>query len=149
MIKRIEAEIISAMKAKEAGKLECLRSMKTALIAEKNKTGKELSSKQETQVLITAQKQRVEAAIKYREGGREDLAIKEDFEAEFIGKYLPMLVTGQALKDAANSAAEILHEEGKPVNIGSLMKHVQETAAKYNRRIDGKELQAIIKDILI
>ena len=88
---RIDADIKQAMLAKERGRLQALRSIKSQiLLAETEKGGMEtLSSDTEMKLLTKAAKQRRDSAALYAEQGRTDLEEVELAELAVIEEYLP------------------------------------------------------------
>ncbi|WP_242929490.1 GatB/YqeY domain-containing protein [Pontibacter vulgaris] len=88
---RIEADIKQAMLAKEKGRLQALRSIKSLiLLAETEKGGGEgLTPDTELKLLTKAAKQRRESAEVYAKQGRADLEEIELAELAVIEEYLP------------------------------------------------------------
>jgi len=98
---RIQDDIKSAMKAREAERLGALRLISAAL---KQREVDERIDLQDADVLAVLEKmlkQRRESISQYDAAGRQDLADKERFEIAVIGAYLPEPL------DAASLAAGI------------------------------------------
>ena len=95
-----------AMRAKDKGRLAALRFIRAAII-EEQKTGKgEVTDDHVVALMRRMVKQRVDAAATYRQGGREDLAEKEEGEMKVIAEFLPQLA------DEAKTKAEARGERG-------------------------------------
>src|SRR5690554_1886487 len=108
---RINADIKSAMLAKEKEKLEALRAIKSAVLllkTDKNFTG-EIAEKDEIATLQRLVKQRKEAALMYKEQNREDLYNDEIFQVGIIEKYLPEQMSED---DIRLSLEKIIKETG-------------------------------------
>ncbi|MCJ8164736.1 GatB/YqeY domain-containing protein [Pontibacter sp. E15-1] len=88
---RIDADIKQAMLAKEKGRLQALRSIKSQiLLAETEKSGTEgISTDTEMKLLTKAAKQRRDSAALYAQQGRTDLEEVELAELAVIEEYLP------------------------------------------------------------
>jgi uncharacterized protein YqeY len=85
---KINADIKSAMLAKEASKLEALRAIKSAILLMKT-SGSEAGADAENKALQKMVKQRKETAELYVQQGRQDLADVEIAQAAIIENYLP------------------------------------------------------------
>ena len=121
---RIVDDMKSAMRAKDKPRLGALRMLRAAMI-EAEKSGKALTDDAAITILRKLKKQRLDAASSYRDGGREDLAEAEDFEAGVIESYLPQLAdeaqTRIWVKEAiASSGATAPNQLG--MAMGALMK---------------------------
>lgn len=79
----------TAMKARESERLQTIRMLISALKNEQINLGHEPDSEEIISVLATEAKKRREAIDAYREGGREQLAEKEEAELAVIEDYLP------------------------------------------------------------
>ncbi len=140
---KINADIKSAMLAREKEKLEALRAVKSAiLIAKTEKSAiEEITEEDEIKLLKRLVKQRKESAITYKEAGREDLVEKEDFQAKIIEAYLPAQMGEKEVEAIveqciADTAAEGMKDMGKVMGIA-----VKKLAGKA----DNKMLSEIIK----
>ncbi|MBX7201843.1 MAG: GatB/YqeY domain-containing protein [Bacteroidia bacterium] len=142
---KINADIKSAMLAREKDKLEALRAIKSAvLLAKTEKLGAELSEDTELKLLQKLVKQRRESAEIYNAQNREDMANAELFQAGIIEQYLPQQLSPEEIKTVlqkiisdtgANSAIDM----GKVMGLAS-----KELAGKA----DGKTISALVKELL-
>ena len=137
LIDQVSKDMVAAMKAHEATRLDALRMLKTALMKHKVDTMKELDEQSELQILNMLVKQRRESADMFRKGNRPELADKEEAELKLIESYMPSAPT-EAEIDAAIAAA--LAETGTPSHkqMGVVMKAAQAKLA--GKRVDGKAL---------
>jgi hypothetical protein len=136
-MEQVSKDMVAAMKAHEATRLDALRMLKTALMKHKVDTMKELDEQSELQILNMLVKQRRESADMFRKGNRPELADKEEAELKLIESYMPSAPT-EAEIDAAIAAA--LAEIGTPSlkQMGVVMKAAQAKLA--GKRVDGKAL---------
>ncbi len=135
----IQDDLKSAMRAGEKQRVGALR----LVLSELQKEAKE-GSGDELAVLRRERKRRLEAATSYREGGRDDLAEAEEFEARLIEGYLPaelsdaelQAIVSQALRD---SGAESVRD------MGAAMKSAM---AVVDGRADGKRVSGLVRAAL-
>ncbi|MBM3169453.1 MAG: GatB/YqeY domain-containing protein, partial [Bacteroidetes bacterium] len=88
---KIDAEIKSAMIAKDKARLTALRAIKSLILLEETKEGfsGELGSEEELKLLTKAAKQRKDSAEIYEKQGRKDLLEVEIAELAVIQEFLP------------------------------------------------------------
>jgi uncharacterized protein len=142
IIDQVQKDIVTAMKAKDEGRLGALRMVKTALKKQEIDGMKPLDEAAEIAVMNTLLKQRRESADMFRKGGREELAAKEEAEIGIIESYLPAVPTAQELEAAV---AAVLAETGanSAKQMGLVMKAAQAKLA--GKRVDGKALSELVK----
>lgn len=143
---RINADIKSAMLAKEKEKLEALRAIKAAVLllkTDKNFTG-EIAEKDEIATLQRLVKQRKEAALMYKEQNREDLYNDEIFQVGIIEKYLPEQMSED---DIRIGLEKIIKETGasSAKDMGKVMGAAQK---EFAGKADNKIVSQIVKELL-
>jgi uncharacterized protein len=113
------------------------------LLSELQKDAKE-GAGDELAVLRRERKRRVEAAKQFREGGRDELADHEEFEAELIGRYLPADLDDAQLTQLVTDA---IAQSGatSPKDMGAVMKLVMDRAGGL---VDGKRASAAVRAAL-
>ena len=103
----IGSDLIAAMKAKEALKLEVLRGLKAAftneLVATKRKPTDPLPDDDVIGVIRREVKKRKESAEAFRNGNRPELAEKEEAELVILNAYLPALMSKDEIKKIAEA----------------------------------------------
>lgn len=137
LIDQVSKDMVAAMKAHEATRLDALRMLKTALMKYKVDTMKELDEQSELQILNMLVKQRRESADMFRKGNRVELAEKEEAELKLIESYMPSAPT-EAEIDAAIAAALAETPGASLKQMGVVMKAAQARLA--GKRVDGKAL---------
>ena len=100
-IEQINADIKSAMLAREKEKLAALRDIKSKLLLEATSGAGEVSDDTAMKIVMKLHKQRIETHNLYMKEGREDLAADEKFQADVIAYYLPEMMSEDAIKTAA------------------------------------------------
>ena len=137
LIDTVQKDMVEAMKAHEATRLDALRMLKTALMKYKVDNMKELDEQSELQILNMLVKQRRESADMFRKGNRPELADKEEAELKMIESYMPSAPT-EAEIDAAIAAALSETPGASLKQMGVVMKAAQAKLA--GKRVDGKAL---------
>jgi uncharacterized protein YqeY len=89
LLEKIENDIKTALKSGDELTKNTLRMVKTDIMTEKAKTGKDLNDEQTLEVIGRAAKKRKEAMAEFEKAAREDLASKERSELAIIEQYLP------------------------------------------------------------
>ncbi len=141
---KIQAELTQALKARDAARTSTLRLLLTALKNERIARGEDVDEAGFLKIVQKSIKQRKEAAELYDKGGREELAAKENTEAEMLAAYLPQ----QAGEDEIRSAIEtFVAAEGLegPQAIGRVMK---EMVARFAGQADGGTISRIAREVL-
>ena len=145
LLDRIQKDMVEAMKARDEGRLNAIRMIKSALKKHEIDSMKPLDKATEMQILNSLVKQRKDAAELYRKGGRLELAEKEEAEQKLIESYMPAPATEEEM-EAAISAA--LAETGATTakQMGQVMKAAQEKLA--GKRVDGRTLSEKVRSRL-
>lgn len=141
---RIEADVKAALKAGEKEKLATLRMLLTALKNEKINRGADVDEEGFVSLVRKAIKQREEAATQYRQGGREELAAKEQSEGEILAAYLPAQVGEEQIRAAIEEFVAAQGLSG-PAAMGAIMKEMK---ARFGSSADGATLNRIARETL-
>lgn len=86
---QLNSAMKEAMKAKDSLRLNAIRMAKSSIKNKEIEARKEFNNQEIIGVLSSLVKQRRESAQLYRDGGREDLAAKEEQELAVIQEFLP------------------------------------------------------------
>ena len=133
---QIDADLKKAMLARDTVTRDTLRMIKSELLT--------LENPDPIAVLTRAVKSRRDSIESYIEGGRQDLADKEQAEIEVIQRYLPKALSEEEVREAI---AAIIEEQGLSTkkDLGKVMKEVR---ARYRGQIDGKLASSIAGELL-
>lgn len=137
LLDRIQNDLVAAMKAKDELRLSAIRMIKTALKKHEVDSMQPLDETTELQVLSSLVKQRRESAGMFRQGGRPELADKEEAELKIVESYMPAAPTDEEI-DAAVAAAIAETGATQLKQMGGVMKAAQ--AKLTGKRVDGKAL---------
>jgi uncharacterized protein YqeY len=146
--KQIREELTAAMKAKEEPKLTVLRGLVSAftqeLTATKRTPQDELADDEVLAVIRRGVKQRAEAAEQFRNGGRPELAQKEDSEAEILKAYLPQMISQDEIEPIVTEKIAELKASSKS-DAGRVMGAVM---AALKGKADGKDVKEVVEKLL-
>lgn len=138
----LSADIVTAMKAKDATRLTALRMLKTALTNKNIEKGRALEPAEELQVVSMLVKQRRDSIEQFTKGGRADLADKEQAEIVILDAYLPAAASEDEMIAAVKAAvAETGATTAK--DMGKVMKAAM--AALAGKTVDGKKLNEAVR----
>lgn len=146
LLNNLTDEIKSAMRAKDAAKLEALRAIKSAvLLAKTAATAQdELSEEEEIKLLQKLVKQRKDSAAIYREQNRDDLALPEETQAAVIAEFLPEQLEVPAIEKIIDAIIDKTDAQGMK-DMGKVMgMSTKEMAGKA----DGKTISSIVRQKL-
>ena len=145
---KIKSQLKEAMKAKDAVRLQVVRSLLTAFMNEMVATGRTpqdtLSDDEVLAVIKRASKQRKDSIEQYEAAGRDELAAPEKAELVILEEYLPTLMTPEEILPIAEAKKTELGVEDKSkmgILIGAVMK---ECAGKA----DGGDVKAVVESLL-
>lgn len=143
---QINADVITAMKAKDEVSVRGLRALKSALLlaATSGGTNGKVSDDEALKIFQKLAKQRRESIEIFKNSNRVDLATVEEEELQIIEKYLPKQLGHDEIK-------AFLLELIKELNASSAADfgRVMGVATKRLSSVaDGKVVSAILKEIL-
>lgn len=147
LFEQVQAELIAAMKAKDAVRLTALRMLKTALLNKKVEkgAGASLDQAEEMAVVKMQVKQRREAADEFRKGGREEQAAQEEAERAILEAYLPAAVS----EDEVNKAVEEVVRQTGAATAKDMGKVMGTVMAKFKgANVDGKLVNKLVQQRL-
>ena len=140
---KINADIKTAMLAKDAAKLESIRAIKAGIILLKS-SGKPVTDEDEIKSMQKMVKQRREAAEIYVTQNRKDLADVEIFQANIIESYLPKQMSEEEIKMVLNQIITQVGA-GSPADMGKVMGVATKQLAG---KADGKLVSTLVKELL-
>ena len=152
IMERINADMKTAMKAKDKDTLTVLRSMKAAIVKESQMKGQHDSEDAiETKALLKELKLRQKSIAEYKEKtNRQDIIDGLEFEISVIEQYAPKALTEDEVKAVVDT---VIAEYGKNVDelsmkadMGILIKN---TKAKIGATANGELISALVRNIIL
>jgi len=136
LLEQINVDLKKAMLERDEVTRDTLRMVKSELLTLDNPDG--------LAVLSRAVKSRRDSIKSYLEGGRQDLADREQAEIEVIERYLPKQLSEEEARDAVAAIIEELGLSSKK-ELGKVMKEIK---ARYPGQVDGKLASSIAGQLL-
>ncbi len=141
---KITEDLTSAMKAKDSLRVSCLRMLKTALKNMQVQKGRELEDEEIKAVISSFIRKGKEAIKEFKNGGREDLALKEEQEIEIFYGYLPKQLTQDEIEQILKKSIASL----SATSLKDLGKVMKEAMPRIKGQAQGKEVNEIAKKLL-
>lgn len=142
---RVKNDLIAAMKAKEADKLNTLRMLKAAMtnvMIEKKKDV--LTDDESLQIIQKQAKQRKESIENFAKAGRTDMADKEKRELAILEIYLPKQLSDAEITELAKSVIQKTGASSK----GDTGKVMKELMPLVKGKADGQRVNVILGSLL-
>lgn len=142
---KINDDLKTAMKAKDAVALRGIRAIKSAiLLFNTSGAGEGMNEEKEIALLQKLVKQRQDSLDIFVKQGREDLAGIEREEIEVIMRYLPKQLSEDELKAAIQDIMSRIGASSMK-DMGRLM---GEASKEFAGKADGKTISMIVKSLL-
>lgn len=144
IISQIEHDFVEAYKAKDDFKVSTLRMLKSAIKNLQIDLKEDASDADLLQLIKKEAKQRREAISQYQQGGRNDLADKEQKEVDLLQSYLPQQMGEEEIKKLILQELDVLGITQKKDfgrAMGAIMKKLQGQA-------DGSQVSQILNATL-
>jgi len=144
LIGRLEEELREATLARNAERRDTLRLILNSLRGAEKELQRPLNDQEELQVLQRERKRRQEAAEAFREGGREERAVKEEAELAVLEEFMPSQLADEDLEEIID---DVIAEVGATSlrDIGRVMADVM---PQVSGRADGSAVSQIVREKL-
>lgn len=140
----IQKDFVQAFKEKDEIAKSALSSLKAEITKlEKAKAGQDVDDEAVIKIIASSIKQRQQSVDQFREGGREDLAQKEEAEITILKAYMPQQMSEEeveaAVREIVSSSSEIV------TNPQAL---VGKTMGAFNKKFPGRADMTIVKEVV-
>lgn len=143
LLDAIKSDLRVAMKDGDKDKLSCLRMIISAVKYKEVALKNDLDDQEVIKVLRSQIKQSAESYEQYRQGGRDDLAEKEQAGISILKSYLPKELGEEEI---SSMVKQIITEIGATKkDFGKVMKLVM---AKVAGQAEGKTVNSIVSKLL-
>jgi uncharacterized protein YqeY len=141
---QIASELVTATKSRDAIRVSTLRLLISAFRYKEVEKKRDLNEGEQLEVIAAEAKKRKEAVASYTQGGRTELAAKEQAELDILNAYLPKALTESEIEALVRQAiatanAQSAKDMGKVMGI--LMPQIK-------GRADGKQVQQLVQKLL-
>lgn len=147
LVERINADLKTAMLARDAFSVETLRGLKAAILNEEVARGaRDIGLDNETveQIIAREAKKRDEAASLFERGGNQASADKERAEKALLAAYLPE----QLSYDEIQKIIDEVVAELKPEGMKDMGKVIGSVKSRTGNAADGALIAKLVKDSL-
>ncbi len=143
-LERIQDDLKTAMKASDKDRTGLLRMLLAEIKNERIRVIGEVDDDRFLALVRKGVKQRQESAEQFRQGGRLELADKEEREIALLEAYLPAQTSED---DIRRAIAELVAREGLagPAAMGPVM---QAMKAHFGAAADGRVINRIAREVL-
>lgn len=144
LIDTLNADLKSAMKARDKAKLSVVRMLKTAVTNRQIKLGHDLNDQEALAVLTSELKQRKESLAEFQKAGREDLVTPLKQEIKIVKHYLPQQMTEAEVSDLVAKTVASLNATSTK-DFGKVM---QTLMPQVKGKADGALVNRLVKAAL-
>jgi uncharacterized protein YqeY len=144
LIEKIDEELKSAMRARDAERRDTLRLILSSLKGAEKELRRTLSVDEELQVLQRERKRRVEAAEAFRSGGRDEQAASEERELSVLQEFMPEPLSEEELEDIVD---DVIAEVGA-TSMADLGRVMADVMPQVSGRADGSVVSQLVREKL-
>ena len=141
LINELQAQMKTAMKAKDKETLSVVRMLKAAVLNKQISLGHDLTEDDEKSVLANELIQRKDALAEFKAAGRDDLVAQLEGEIKVVESYLPAQLDEGAVASLVDSVIQETGATGK-ADFGKVMKTLM---PKVKGQADGALVNRIVK----
>ena len=140
IFERINSDLVSAMKARDKGRIVALRGLKSAIKYREIDKGSDVTDDDVIAVVSSTVKKHKDSIEQFDKAGRDDLVQEEKAQLEVALVYLPKQLEAEEIEKEVD---EIIADVGasSPSDIGKVMKG---RMPKLRGRADGKLVKEIV-----
>jgi uncharacterized protein len=144
LIARMEEELTTAMRARDAERRDALRLILANLRSAEKELQRPLTDGEELQVLQRERKKRLEAADAYRAAGREEQATAEEVELAVLGEFMPEPLSDEELEAIIDDAIA----ENGATSMRDLGRVMADVMPQIAGRADGGAVSQLVREKL-
>jgi uncharacterized protein YqeY len=141
---KLESEMISAAKSRDKLRLSTIRMIRSSIKYKEIDSKKELADSDIVNVIVGMAKQRNDSVESFKKGGRDDLVAKEEAELIILKEFLPPQMSKEDIRAKTEEVIKNIGASGLQ-DLGKVMKEIMPL---LQGRAQGKEVSAIVKDLL-
>ena len=142
---RIKEDLKQAQLSKDELKTSSLRMLLSEVNNQRIQKGSDLTDEEITAAISKEVKKRKEAALAFKNGGREDSAQKEEDEALILASYLPEQMSVEELTKIVEDTINELGANSQ----ADMGKVIGSVIGKVKGQADGGEVSRLVREKLI
>jgi uncharacterized protein len=140
LLETLNSDLIVALKKGDKVRAEVIRGLKSDIKYKEIEKKEPLTEEDTLGVLAAAAKRRRDSIEQFKQGGRDDLVLKENGELDIITSYLPQQLSDEEIQAIVETT--LLEIGAKtPADLGKAMKEIM---PKVKGRADGNRVRQII-----
>ena len=144
LLKKLDEDLITALKKSDKLKLSVLRMVKAAVKNQQIDKGRELQDEEILAIFSTLAKQRRESIEQFSKGGRDDLVQQETLELAILQSYMPAQLSAEEIDSMIFQAIK----ESSANNEGDMGKVMKMLAPRIKGVADGKWVNNRVRELL-
>jgi uncharacterized protein len=144
LIERLEEELKTAMRDRDAERRDALRLILSSLRSAEKELQRALNDQEELQVLQRERKRRSEAEEAFRAAGREEQADAEAYELEVLAEFMPEPLSEEELEEIIDDAIA----ENGATSLRDLGRVMADVMPQVAGRADGGEVSKLVREKL-
>jgi len=144
LLKKLDEDLITALKKSDKLKLSVLRMAKAAVKNQQIDKGCELQDEEILAIFSTLAKQRRESIEQFLKGGRDDLVQQETLELAILQSYMPAQLSAEEIDNMILQAIK----ESSAKNEGDIGKVMKMLAPRIKGVADGKWVNNRVRALL-
>jgi len=144
LIDQLNSDLKQAQLARDEVKVSTLRLLLSEIKNAQITKGEALSDEEVVSVMQKEVKKRKEASVGFRQGNREDQALKEEAEAQILNFYLPAQLE---IEELTKVVEDTINELGAK-SVSEMGSVIGKVMAKVAGRADGSQVSQIVKEKL-
>ena len=144
LLKKLDEDLITALKKSDKLRLSVLRMAKAAVKNQQIDKGRELQDEEILAIFSTLAKQRRESIEQFSKGGRDDLVQQETLELAILQSYMPAQLSAEEIDAMILQAIK----ESSAKNEGDMGKVMKMLAPRIKGVADGKWVNNRVRELL-
>ncbi len=141
---KLTKDMKTAMKSGDKLRLETIRGLRSQLRNLEIDKGRELSTEEEHEMLMSAAKKRKESIEQFRSGNQNERAAEEQKELEIIQSYLPKQLSEDEISQLVDQVIQEVNAASSK-DMGKVMGNIM---PQVKGKADGKLVQQIVQQKL-
>lgn len=144
LLEKLQEDLKQAQLGRDETKVSTLRMLLSEISYARIDTGKEPSDQEIVAIIQKEVKKRKEAAAGFRQGSREEDALKEEAEAQILTAYLPAQLSDEELTKLVEAA---INDTGAK-SVSDMGKVIGMVMGKVAGQTDGGRVAVLVKEKL-
>lgn len=138
---QIQKDFVAAFKAKDEVRKAALSVLKAKITeAEKAKAGKEVGDDEVLKIIAASIKQRKQSVEAFSQGGRQELADREQQEIDVLMEYMPQQMSRADIEKAVREIIQELGDSNPRALVGKTM-------GAFGKKYVGMADMKVVKDV--